>query len=95
MLNMKLQYFGRFMRRTDSLEKTVMPEKTGKEEKGATENEMVGWHHRLNGHESELTLGESEGQGILVCCSPQDHKESDTAERTKMVFHRKLFLSPV
>ena len=41
MLNMKLQYFGRFMRRTDSLEKTVMPEKTGKEEKGATENEMV------------------------------------------------------
>ena len=49
---MKLQYFGHFMRRTDSSEKTVMPEKTeGKEEKGVTENEMVGGHHRLNGHE--------------------------------------------
>ena len=57
MLNMKLQYFGRFMRRTDSLEKTVMPEKTGKEEKGAAEDGMVGWHHRLKGHESEQTLG--------------------------------------
>ena len=54
MLNMKLQYFGHFMRRTGSLEKTVMPGKTeGKEEKGATENEMVGGHHRLNGHEFE------------------------------------------
>ena len=77
MLNMKLQYFGRFMRRTDSLEKTVMPEKTGKEEKGATENEMVGWHHRLNGHESELTLGESEGQGILAWFNSWGQKELD------------------
>ena len=60
-----------------------------------TDDEMAGWQQQLNGHECEQTLGESEGQGILVCCSPQDHKESDTAERTKMVFHRKLFLSPV
>ena len=38
---------------------------------------MVGWHHRLNGHESQQTLGDGEGQGSLVCCSPRDHKESD------------------
>ena len=41
----------------------------GQEEKGATENEMVGWHHWLNGHEFEQTPGDSEGQGSLVCCS--------------------------
>ena len=46
-----------------------------------TEVEMVGWHHRLNGHESEQTLGDSEGQGSLVCCSPWDHKESDMTEQ--------------
>ena len=38
---------------------------------------MVGWHHRLNGHELEQTLGDSEGQGNLKCCSPWGHKESD------------------
>ena len=42
----------------------------GREEKGATEDEMVGWHHRLYGHESEQALGDSEGQGSLVRCSP-------------------------
>ena len=42
-------------------------------------HEMIRWHHRLDGHESEQTLGNSEGQGSLVCCcSPQGHKESDT-----------------
>ena len=40
------------------------------EEKGVTEDEIVGWHHWLNGHESEETLGDSEGQGSLVCCGP-------------------------
>ena len=43
-----------------------------------TEDEMVGWHHRLNGHEFEQALGEGEGQGSLACCSLLDHKESDT-----------------
>ena len=43
-------------------------------EKGAAEDEMVGWHHRLNGHEFEQTLGDSEGQGSLVCCSPWGHR---------------------
>ena len=47
------------------------------EEKEATENEMAGWHHRLNGHVFEQTLGDSEGQGNLVCYSPQGHKDLD------------------
>ena len=51
------------------------------EETGMTEDEMVGWHHRLNGHESEQAPGVGEGQGSLVCCSPWGRKESDTTER--------------
>ena len=43
----------------------------GQEGKGATEDEMVGWHHRLNGHELSWILGDSQGQGRLVCCSPR------------------------
>ena len=42
---------------------------------------MVGWHHRLNGHEFEPTLGDREGQGGLVCCSPWGRKECDTTKR--------------
>ena len=49
--------------------------------KGMTEDEMVGWHHWLNGHEFEQTPGDGEGQGSLVCCCPQGHKELDTTER--------------
>ena len=45
-----------------------------------TEDEMVGWHHRLNEHEFKQTLGDGEGQGSLVCCCPRGHKESDTTE---------------
>ena len=52
MLKLKLQHFGHLMRRADSSEKTLMLGKTwGQEEKGTTEDEMVGWHHRFNGHE--------------------------------------------
>ena len=47
------------------------------EEKGMTEDEMVGWPHQLNGHEFEQTPGDGDGQGDLVCCGPQGHKESD------------------
>ena len=50
------------------------------EEKGVTEDEMVGWHHWLNGHESEQALGHSEGQGSLACCSPWGCKKSDMTE---------------
>ena len=46
----------------------------GQVEKGETEDEMVGWHHRLNGHEFEQTLGDSEERGSLVCCSPWGHR---------------------
>ena len=51
----------------------------GQEEKGVTEDQMVGWHHWLNWHEFEQTLGESEGQGSLLWCSPWGHQELDTA----------------
>ena len=64
MLKLKLQYFGHLMQRADSLERTLMLG-TIKEEKGVTEDEMVRQDHRLNGHESEQTLGHSEGQGVL------------------------------
>ena len=50
------------------------------EEKGTTEDEMVGWRHQLNGHEFEQALGVGEGQGSLVCCSPWGCKESDRTE---------------
>ena len=54
MLKLKLQYLGHVMRRVDSLEKTLMLGGIGgREEKGMTEDEMAGWHHRLDGHESE------------------------------------------
>ena len=46
-----------------------------------TVDEMVGWHHQLNGHEFEQTLGDSEGQGSLACYSPRGHKESDMTEQ--------------
>ena len=46
-----------------------------------TEDEMVRWHHRLNGYEFEPTLGDGEGQGGLAWCTPRDRKESDTTER--------------
>ena len=51
------------------------------EEKGMTEDEMVGWHHQLNGHEFEQPLGDGEGQGSLVCCNPWGCKESDMTEQ--------------
>ena len=50
------------------------------EEKGTTEDEMVGWHHWLDGHEFEQAWSVDDGQGSLVCCSPWGCKESDTAE---------------
>ena len=51
------------------------------QEKGTTEDKMVGWHHLLNGHGFGWTPGVSDGQGVLSCCSSWDHKELDTTER--------------
>ena len=78
-LKLKLQYSVPLMRRTDSLEKTLMLGKTeGRRKRGRQRtNNLVGWHHRLNGHEFEQTLVDSEGQGILAYCSSWGHKESD------------------
>ena len=53
MLKLKIQYFGQLMRRVDLLEKTLMLGGIGGEEKGTTEDEMAGWHHRLDAHEFE------------------------------------------
>ena len=50
----------------------------GQEKKRTTEDEMVGWYHRLDGHEFEQGLGVGDGQGSLMCFSPWGHKESDT-----------------
>jgi len=55
------------------------------EEKGTTEDEMVGWHHQRNGHEFEQVLGVDDGQGSLACCSPWGHKESDRTERLNWI----------
>ena len=94
---LKLQYFGHLMRRADSLEKTSDAGKGwGQEEKGLTENEMVGWHHWLKGHEFEQAPGDGEGQGSLECCSPWCSKSwtwlSDWTIRTswdKQAFNKK------
>ena len=51
------------------------------EEKGATKDEMAGWHDQLNEHEFEKALGDGEGQGSLACCSPRGCKKSDITER--------------
>ena len=53
----------------------------GQEKKGTTEDEMAGWHHWLDGLESEWTAGVGDGQGGLACCDSWGHKESDTTER--------------
>ena len=80
MLKLKLQYFGHLMQRVDSLEKTDAGRDWGQEEKGTTEEEMAGWHHRLNGREFEWTPGVGDGQGGLACCSSWGRRESDTTE---------------
>ena len=75
MLKLKLQYFGHLMKKANSLEKMLMLGKiegTGRRE---WQNEMVGWHHRLSGHEYKQVSRDSEGQGSLACCSPWGHKE--------------------
>ena len=74
-----LQYFGHLMRRVDSLENAGRD--WGQEKKGMSEDEMAGWHHRLNGHEFGRTPGVGDGQGGLACCDSWGRKESDTTER--------------
>ena len=81
MLNLKLQFIGHQMPRTDSLEKDPDAGKDRRqEEKRMTEDEMVGWHHQLNGHEFEQAPGVGDGQGNLAFCSPWGCKELDTTK---------------
>ena len=77
MLKLELQYFGHLMQRVDLLEKTLTGRDWGQEKKGTTEDEMVGRHHRLDGHEFEQPLGVGDGQGGLACCSPWSRKKQD------------------
>ena len=80
-LKLKLQYCGHLMRKADSFERTLMLGKTeGRRGRGTTEDDVVGWLHRFNGHEFKQTLGNSEGQGSLACCSPWGGKQSDMTE---------------
>ena len=74
MLKLKLQYLGHLMQRANSSGKA--PDAGNKGEK-CGKDEMVGWHHQLNGHEFEQTPGDSEGQKSLECCSPWGCKELD------------------
>ena len=81
MLKLKLQYFGYLIRR-DDIRKDPDAGKDGRqEEKGTTEDDMVGWHHRLNGHEFEQASGVVDGQKSLACCSPWGCKELDMTEQ--------------
>ena len=70
MLKLKLQYFGNLIWRTNSMEKTLRVRKIESKRRRGQEDEIVGWHHWLTRLEFEKTLGDSEGQGSLACCSP-------------------------
>ena len=86
MLKLKLQYFGHLMVKSWLIGKDPDAGKDwGQEENGTTEDEMVGWHHPLNGHESGYTLGVGDGQGGLVCCGSWRCKESDKTERLNWI----------
>ena len=71
-LKLKLQHFGHLMGRADSLEKTLMLGRIEGGRRSRWQDEMVGWHHRLDGYEFEQTLGDGEGQGNLACCKSME-----------------------
>ena len=81
MLRLRLQYFGHLRRRADSLEKSLMLGKTEGKRRRRQEDEMVGWHHRLDGDEFGQALGVGDEQGSLACCSPWGCKELDMTEQ--------------
>ena len=65
------------------------------EKKGTTEDEMIGWHHWLNGHEFEQAPRVGDGQGDLACCSPWDHKEPDMTEQLNWTEHSFSYSFPI
>ena len=80
-LKLKLQYFETWWEELTHWKDPDAQKEWRWEEKGTTEDKMIGWHHRLNGHEFGQTPGVGDGQGGLACCSPWGHKELDTTER--------------
>ena len=80
MLKLKLQYFGHLMQRANSFEKTLMLGKIEDRRRRGWQDELVGWHHWLDGHDVELARGDGDGQGSLACCSPWGCKKSDMTE---------------
>ena len=82
-LKLKLQYFGYLMRKVDSWEKTLMLGGIGGRRRRGRQDEMAGWHHRLDGHECEWTPEVGDGQGGLACYNSWGCKESDTTKRLK------------
>ena len=80
-LMLKFQYFGYLMRRTDSLEKTLMLGQIEGRRRRGWQDEMIGWHHQLDGYKFEQALGVSDRQGSLACCSPWGRLALDATER--------------
>ena len=76
MMKLKLQYLANWCIELIHWKRLWSGKDWRQEEKGSTEDEIVGWHHRLNGHEFEQAPGDGEGQGSLACCSPWGRKES-------------------
>ena len=95
MLKLKLQYIGHLMWRADSFEKTLMLGKIEGRRRRGRQDEMVGWHHWLNGHEFGWTPGVGDGQGSLMCCSAWSRKESDTTEQLNWRHHCPIELSVI
>ena len=81
LLKLKLQYFGHLIQRADSLKFPDARKDWSWKEKGTSKDEMVRWHHQLNGHDFEQAPGVGDRQGSLVCCSPWCCKESDMTEQ--------------
>ena len=96
MLKLKLQYFSTWCEELTHWKRSWWG-KDWRQEKRSTEDEIVGWHHQLDGHEFEQAPGVGDGQGSLVCCSPWGHIESDMTERLNWtelnIFSRKQYKS--
>ena len=92
MQKLKLQYFGHLIQRADTLENALMLGKIeDRRRRGRQRMRWLGWHHQFNGQEFEQTLGDSEGQGSLVCYSPWDRKESDMNEQLNNKGKNKMY----
>ena len=89
MLNLQLQYLGHLMQSWLIGKDSEAGRDWEQEEKGTTEDEMAGWHHRLYGREFEWTLGVGDGQGGLACCNSRGRKESDMTERLNWTENKK------